>query len=171
MIFLSLSNTSFLFDLFDNSVLAWSLVACGLAQLSKLIFEYLNNQKWRPAVLFETGGMPSSHSALVTGAASGIGVDAGFDSALFALSVTIAFIVMYDASGIRRSAGLIAAQINELPRDNWPSPSTPLLKENLGHSKLQVLIGGLLGPVIVIPGMSFLGSPLHLVEFFGFITG
>ena len=52
---------------FDNGVLAWGLAACGLAQLSKLLIESVVHRRWRPAVLIETGGMPSSHSALVTG--------------------------------------------------------------------------------------------------------
>ena len=51
----------------DNAVLAWGLAACGLAQFSKLLFELIFKQRWRPSVLIETGGMPSSHSALVTG--------------------------------------------------------------------------------------------------------
>ena len=59
-------------ELFDNGVLAWGLFACGLAQLSKLFFEIIQNKKWRLEVLLETGGMPSSHSALVTATAAGI---------------------------------------------------------------------------------------------------
>ncbi len=98
------SDTQFVYIL-DNAVLAWGLAACGLAQLSKLFFELIFNQKWRPSVLIETGGMPSSHSALVTGTAAGVGLQHGFDNPIFALASTIAYIVMYDASGIRRSAG------------------------------------------------------------------
>jgi acid phosphatase family membrane protein YuiD len=60
-------------DLFDNAVLAWGLAACGAAQLSKLVIELAVHRRWRPSVLFETGGMPSSHSALMTGIAAGIG--------------------------------------------------------------------------------------------------
>ena len=54
-------------EFFDNSALTWGLMACGVAQLSKLFLELLLHRRWRPAVLIETGGMPSSHSALVTG--------------------------------------------------------------------------------------------------------
>ena len=84
-------SPSFTIELFDNSVLAWGLIACGLAQVSKLIFELVTNRQWRPSVLFETGGMPSSHSALVTGTASGIGLQLGFDHPTFALAASIAF--------------------------------------------------------------------------------
>ena len=66
--------------------------------------------------MFETGGMPSSHSALITGATSGIGYELGFDSSIFALSVAVALIVMYDASGVRKSAGIQAAEINKLSK-------------------------------------------------------
>ena len=153
-----------LLDLLDNSVLAWALIACGAAQFSKLFVELIFYQKWRPDVLFETGGMPSSHSALVTGAASGVGLEVGFDDPLFAIASTFAFIVMYDASGIRRSAGLIAARVNELPGDNWSSlPESPL-KETLGHSRMEVLIGSLVGPLVALPGIVFLGSPLDLLQ-------
>ena len=50
-------------QLLDNGPLAWGLAACGLAQLSKLLIELVVHRRWRPAVLIETGGMPSSHSA------------------------------------------------------------------------------------------------------------
>ena len=77
------------------------------------------------------GGMPSSHSALITGATSGIGYELGFDSSIFALSVAIALIVMYDASGVRKSAGIQAAEINKLSKKLDPQ-SELLLKETLG---------------------------------------
>ena len=76
------------FSILDNAVLAWGLAACGLAQVSKLLFELIFKQRWRPSVLIETGGMPSSHSALVTGTASGVGLQLGFDDPLFALAST-----------------------------------------------------------------------------------
>ncbi len=149
-------------DLLDNAVLSWALVACGFAQLSKLFVELIKNKRFRIGVLFETGGMPSSHSALVTAAAAGVGLELGFDHSGFALASTIAFIVMYDASGIRRSAGLIASKLNQLPADLFPSELGKDLKENLGHTRLEVLVGSLIGPLIALPGIVFLGSPIHL---------
>jgi len=111
--------------------------------------------------MFETGGMPSSHSALITGAASGVGYELGFDSSIFALSVAVALIVMYDASGVRRSAGIQAAEINKLSKKLDPQ-SELLLKETLGHTKTEVMVGSFLGPLITLPGMFFLGSPLKI---------
>jgi len=151
-------------ELLDNASLAWGLAACGLAQLSKLLIELVVHRRWRPAVLIETGGMPSSHSALVTGTTACLGWTMGFDHPVFALSATIAFIVMYDASGIRRAAGYTAERVNALPDELWPDTFDKPLKESLGHSRLQVLVGSLIGPAVALPGLVYLGSPLHLIS-------
>ncbi|KGG12229.1 MULTISPECIES: divergent PAP2 family protein [Prochlorococcus] len=171
MSFLQTISTSSFSELLDNTSLAWGLAACGVAQVSKLLFELLINNKWRPSVLIETGGMPSSHSALVTGTASGIGLQLGFASPTFALAATVAFIVMYDASGIRRAAGLIATRVNQLSADKFTKSIEIPLKESLGHTRLEVLVGSLLGPCIALPGIVFIGSPLHLIHSFGSIIG
>ena len=155
----------------DNAVLAWGLAACGLAQFSKLLFELIFKQRWRPSVLIETGGMPSSHSALVTGTAAGVGLQLGFDDPVFALASTIAFIVMYDASGIRRSAGLTAAKVNQILKDNSNELSSEAtLKESLGHTKIEVLVGSILGPIVALPGIFYLGSPLHILQMIGLVS-
>lgn len=151
----------------DNAVLAWGLAACGLAQLSKLFIELLLHRRWRPAVLIETGGMPSSHSALVTGTAAAIAWEQGLDSPLFALAATIAFVVMYDASGVRRSAGRIAERVNGLPQ----AEGLPQLKTSLGHSRLEVLVGSLMGPLIALLGEALVGSPLQLAQQLGWFGG
>jgi len=164
------SEPQFIFIL-DNAVLAWGLAACGIAQVSKLLFELIFKQRWRPSVLIETGGMPSSHSALVTGTAAGVGLQLGFDDPMFALASTIAFIVMYDASGIRRSAGLTAAKVNQMSKVNTiESSAENALKESLGHTKIEVLVGSLLGPTIALPGILFIGSPLHLLQMIGLVS-
>ncbi len=155
----------------DNAVLAWGLAACGFAQFSKLVFELIFKKKWRPSVLIETGGMPSSHSALVTGTASGVGLQLGFNDPVFALAATIAFIVMYDASGIRRSAGLTAAKVNQISKDNSNELfSETTLKESLGHTKIEVLVGSFLGPIVALPGISFIGSPFHILQMMGLFS-
>ena len=165
------SEPQFIYIL-DNAVLAWGLAACGIAQISKLFFELIFKKSWRPSVLFETGGMPSSHSALVTGTAAGIGLQLGFNDPIFALASTIAFIVMYDASGIRRSAGLTAAKVNQILKTNANELSPEAtLKESLGHTKKEVLVGSLLGPTVALPGIVFIGSPLHLLEMIGLVSG
>jgi len=124
------------------------------------------HRRWRPAVLTETGGMPSSHSALVTGTAACIGWTLGFNHPLFALAAMVAFVVMYDASGIRLAAGFTAERVNALPDELWTESQIKPLKESLGHSRLQVLVGSLIGPLIALPGLEFLGSPLQVVALF-----
>jgi acid phosphatase family membrane protein YuiD len=157
--------------LFDNGVMAWGLAACGAAQLSKLLIELAVHRRWRPAVLVETGGMPSSHSALMTGTAAGIGWQSGFADPLFALAAALCFVVLYDASGVRRAAGRISERVNALPPGLWqpqPAPESapvPLLplKENLGHTKLEVLVGSVMGPAVALPGLVLIGSPIDLL--------
>ena len=167
---ISAPPASMLLGLLDNKALTWGLIACGFAQLSKLLFELLKYGKFRPSVLFETGGMPSSHSALVSGTASGVGLELGFDDPVFALAVTIAFIVMYDASGIRRAAGLTASKVNKLTENNDSLLSEPL-KENLGHTRTEVVVGSLLGPIVAMPGIVYIGSPLDLFHLINLALG
>jgi acid phosphatase family membrane protein YuiD len=102
-----------LVGVFDNGVLWWGLAACGVAQLSKLVIELVVHRRWNPRVLVETGGMPSSHSALLTGTTAALGWVQGFEGPLFALAAVLCFVVLYDASGVRRAAGLTAARVNE----------------------------------------------------------
>ena len=159
-------------DLADNSVLWWGLAACGAAQLSKLFVELVQHRRWRPAVLVETGGMPSSHSALMTGTSAAIGWSEGFQSPLFALAAALSFIVLYDASGVRRAAGLMAQRVNGLPDGLWEAhpegePTLRPLTENLGHTRAEVLVGSVLGPAVALPGLALVGSPLHLAHLWG----
>ncbi|BEV36552.1 divergent PAP2 family protein [Synechococcus sp. M16CYN] len=154
-------------ELLDNSSLTWGLVACGAAQFAKFIVELVVHRRWQPAALVKSGGMPSSHSALVTGTAACIGWTLGFDHPFFALASLMAFVVMYDASGIRRAAGFTAARVNALPSESWAEPFEKPLKESLGHSRLQVLMGSLMGPAVALPGLVLVGSPLHLVAVIG----
>ena len=148
---------------FDNSVLFWSLLSCLMAQFFKIIFNFFTTGKIRFGIMFETGGMPSSHSALITGATSGIGFQIGLDSSIFALAVAVSLIIMYDASGVRKSAGIQAAEINKLSKKLDPKSQIDL-KETLGHTKFEVIIGSLLGPLITLPGIVFIGSPLNIID-------
>jgi acid phosphatase family membrane protein YuiD len=170
------ADPDFLQAFFSNGVLAWGLAACGLAQVSKLVIELVVHRRWRPAVLVETGGMPSSHSALLTGTTAGIGWQLGFDNPLFALAATMCFVVLYDASGVRRAAGITAARVNGLPDGLWdakgegPAVLKPL-KENLGHTRLEVFVGSVIGPAVALPGLVLVGSPLELAHHFGLLLG
>ena len=148
---------------FDNSVLFWSLLSCLIAQFFKIIFNFFSTGKIKFGIMFETGGMPSSHSALITGTTSGIGFQLGFDNPIFALAIAVSLIVMYDASGVRKAAGVHAAEINKLSKKIDPKSQLDL-KENLGHTKLQVIVGSFLGPLITLLGIVFIGSPLNILD-------
>mgnify|MGYP005747419681 FL=1 len=148
-------------EIFNNQILFWSLIGCITAQLLKIIFNLVLNKELKFGIIFETGGMPSSHSALITGVTSGLGWDLGFNSSIFALSVCISLIIMYDASGIRRSAGLQATQINKISKE-LNDTNLVHLKETLGHTKTEVIVGAIIGPLVVLPGIVFLGSPQNI---------
>ena len=139
-------------QLFSNEVLFASLTAWGLAQALKVPIEYLLTHKMNWSLLFRAGGMPSSHSALVSSVAVSIGLNVGFDSPLFALSLVIAMVVSYDASGVRRQAGLHAEKINYIINEllKGHPVSDDKLKEVLGHTQSQVIAGVFLGVTIAI---------------------
>ena len=90
-------------ELCANRLLWMALLSSLLAQALKLIIRYFESGRIDFRVLVETGGMPSSHAALVTALAAGIGLHDGWNSTLFAVSVVFAFIVMYDAAGVRQA--------------------------------------------------------------------
>ena len=148
-------------ELLKNQLLFWSLVSCVTAQLLKIIFNLFSEGELRLGIVFQTGGMPSSHSALISALSAGIGWELGFDNPAFALSVGISLIVMYDASGIRRSAGMQAIEINKISRELDKNKEI-FLKESLGHTKLEVVVGSFLGPLITLPGIVYLGSPYEI---------
>jgi len=135
---------------FQNKALIAGLIAWALAQVIKIPLDYFRTRRWNWALLFTTGGMPSSHSALMTGTTHGIGLYYGFDSPVFAIAVAITMIVVYDAAGVRRQAGIHAQRINvlfdELLRGHMLNEKD--LREVLGHTPLEVAGGMLLGLII-----------------------
>ncbi len=131
-------------EILDNQVLLIALCSSLTAQLLKLFIELAQFRKIRFKVLFETGGMPSSHSALVSALAVGIGRTQGWDTPQFAIATVFAFIVMYDAAGIRRAAGKQAKVLNQIMVEVFEEEQDPL-KELLGHTPAQVVAGSILG--------------------------
>ena len=118
-------------------------------QLFKLLYDLVKTKKFNFKRILGAGGMPSSHSAVVTSLATLIGKYEGVDSAIFALSFIVAFVVMYDACGVRRAAGKQAALLNKLvetPGLTGLQVSEKLV-EVLGHTPFQVLVGALIGLV------------------------
>lgn len=126
-----------------------AVVATVAAQLIKLLLAAATERRFAPERLLETGGMPSSHSASVAALATALGVTEGVTSPVFAVAMVLAGIVMYDATGIRRAAGMQAQLINDLVEelghlfDEGFQPDA--LQTLLGHTYPQVLVGALLG--------------------------
>lgn len=135
---------------FENKVLIAGLTAWALAQIIKIPLDYLRTRRWNWALLFTTGGMPSSHSSLMTATTHAIGLYYGFAHPLFAMAIAITMIVVYDAANVRRQAGIHAQRINvifdELLRGHPINERD--LREVLGHTPLEVVGGILLGLVI-----------------------
>lgn len=137
-------------ELLQNKALIAGLIGWALAQIIKIPLDYFRTRRWNWALLFTTGGMPSSHSALMTGTVFAIGLYYGFDNPLFALGIAITMIVTYDAANVRRQAGIHAQRINiifeELLRGHPINEKD--LREVLGHTPLEVFGGILLGLVV-----------------------
>ncbi len=118
-------------------------------QLFKLIYDLWTTKKFNFKRIMGAGGMPSSHSAVVVGLATLIGRYEGVGSPIFALSFILAFVVMYDACGIRRAAGKQATLLNKLietPNLTGVQVSEKLV-EVLGHTPIEVFVGALIGVI------------------------
>ncbi len=139
-------------DLFYNPSFVAGMLGWFVASLLKLPTEYLTTKKLNWKVFFSTGGMPSSHSALMVATTLTIGLFEGFNTALFALAVAITTIVLYDAAGVRRQAGIHAQRLNLILTEIFHGEpiSNEHLKEVLGHSPLEVAAGSLLGIFIAV---------------------
>jgi len=136
-----------LIELATNRMLIAGLIGWSLAQIIKVPLEFVHTHKWNWSLLFRAGGMPSSHSALVSGISLATGLYEGMNTAIFALSVAVAMVVIYDATGIRRQAGKHAEMINAMIDDL--ASGHPLKEENLrevlGHTPIEAMGGMLLG--------------------------
>lgn len=119
-------------------------------QLFKVIYDLVTTKKFNFKRIMGAGGMPSSHSAVVMGLATLIGKYEGVDSPIFALAFIVAFVVMYDACGVRRAAGKQAALLNKLVETPGLTSVqvSERLVEVLGHTPVQVFVGALIGIIV-----------------------
>jgi acid phosphatase family membrane protein YuiD len=146
-------------SIFHNKILLVALIACFSAQGLKVIVELIRHRKINFRFLMSTGGMPSAHSALVGALATGVGLTLGWSSPDFAIASLFAVIVMYDAAGVRQAAGKQARILNQL-LDEFLQEGHHLneerLKELLGHTPFQVLVGlawGVSVSVLALPAL------------------
>jgi uncharacterized protein len=150
-------------DLFLNFSLWSSIAAIFFAQFIKVPIQYIATRKFDWSLLTSTGGMPSSHSAAVTALSTGVALEAGLNSTIFAVSAVFAIITMFDATGVRRQAGEQAIVLNQLVADfqkfvdeakGWQDKPEQVkrkeLKELLGHKPIEVFFGGLTGIILTL---------------------
>ncbi|KAL0421530.1 UNVERIFIED_CONTAM: putative membrane protein YuiD [Sesamum latifolium] len=146
---------------FWNYPLISALFAFAIAQASKFLNSWYKENHWDLKQLTGSGGMPSSHSATVTALTVAVGLQEGFGGSLFATALILACVVMYDATGVRLHAGRQAEVLNqilfELPAEHPLAESRPL-RELLGHTPTQVVVGALLG-LITATIIRLIGGP------------
>lgn len=144
-------------QILTNHVLLVSVLACFAAQGLKVIVELIRNRKVNLKFLFTAGGMPSAHSALVGALATGVGLTKGWSSPDFATASLFAVIVMYDAAGVRQAAGKQARILNQILDEffqDGQQVNEERLKELIGHTPFQVVVGLALGigfTLLVLP--------------------
>ena len=141
------------FDFFTNPVGVSTMLGWFLGQLLKVPIEYLRHKRWNWTLLLSAGGMPSSHSSLMTAVTTSIGLNAGWDSPIFALALAITGIVVYDATGVRRQAGFHAERINQIAREllhlkRLEESQISYLREIIGHTPGEAVAGVFLGALI-----------------------
>ena len=141
-----------LIKIFENKVLMIPLMVLLITQVFKTIYFSIKNRKIDLFTLITTGGLPSSHSALVSSLSTVVAKVNGITSTEFAITVILTMIVMYDASGIRKAAGEHAKILNEMleEKEYYSSKEYKKLKELLGHTKLEVFVGFLTGIILTI---------------------
>ncbi len=134
-------------NLLQNYMLICAFTAYFLAQATKIIVILYKEKRLDLSLLFASGGMPSSHASTVTALSVSCARIYGLASSAFAITFVLAAVVMYDATGVRRAAGEHAKILNQLRLEHG-SRRHELLKELIGHTPLQVIVGSLLGFVV-----------------------
>ena len=133
-----------------NKYLYIPLIVWFCIQSFKVVYDLVTTQKLNFKRIMGAGGMPSSHSAVVTTLAAMIGKNEGLDTPIFAMSVIFALVVMYDAAGVRRAAGKQAHLLNRIVET--PGLSSVQVQERLvevlGHTPLQVIVGAFIGILV-----------------------
>ena len=139
-------------EIITNKVLIIPICSWVIAQVMKVIIILIRKKQLDLRFLVGSGGMPSAHSAFVTALAASVALIEGLGSVAFGISAIFAFIVIYDAAGVRRSVGQQSVILNRIMREfRDRRPVTELghdLREFIGHTQLQVIIGVLIGIVV-----------------------
>ncbi|KAH0733629.1 hypothetical protein KY285_002290 [Solanum tuberosum] len=133
-----------------NPTFVSGFIAWFVAQSMKVFLNFCVERKWDFRIMFASGGMPSSHSALCTALTTSVAICHGVADSLFPVCLGFTLIVMYDAIGVRRHAGMQAEVLNLIVEDLFQGHpiSQRKLKELLGHTPSQVFAGALLGIMV-----------------------
>lgn len=142
-------------DLFGNTILMSASLGWLIAQVLKTIIHMILNKEFVAERLVGSGGMPSCHSATVCALATSSLYEHGAGSSEFAISLILAIIVMYDAMGVRRETGIQAEVLNDILKIFEDMGRSEIsahdkLKEFVGHTPLQVIVGAILGVIIAL---------------------
>jgi len=142
----------FMYSWIVNFPMMVALIALLLAQTVKIIYYGFKEGKINFSHFFETGGMPSSHSAMVCGLTVAIGLTMGWRSPVFAVAFIFSLVVMYDAMGVRRAASEQANILNKLVAEVYSEGNVEIekLKEKIGHFPGEVFAGALLGVAVSV---------------------
>lgn len=137
-------------EIFANPVFMAAVWAWAVAQTLKVFIYAVRDRRFNLRYLTTMGGMPSSHSASVAGLATAVGLREGLRSTAFAIALAFAFVVMYDAAGVRRAAMTQARILNQIIDELFQGHpiSETRLRELLGHTPFEVLVGAILGVII-----------------------
>lgn len=141
---------TFITELFKNDVFNASLTSWFIAQAMKVVLTLLTKKKFDLYRFVGSGGMPSSHSSMVMGLSTAVGLKAGWDSTSYGIALVFALIIMYDAAGVRRAVGKQAIILNKILEDKHKHRpiKDKRLKELVGHTPVEVFAGALLGIVV-----------------------
>jgi len=134
-------------DLIGNKVLIISACTWGITQILKVLIILIQERRLAWNYFTTSGGMPSSHSATVCALCTSIAMIEGTGSVFFSIATVLAIIVMYDAAGIRQSVGQQSVIINRIVKSHKYDVEREL-RELIGHTPIQVIVGGILGILI-----------------------
>ena len=154
---------NFLQGIVENNFLIVAFFSWFIAQSMKVIHTLIRDRTFNLSRFVGSGGMPSSHSSFVMGLSTSIGLQHGWDSAIFAVSIVFSLVVMYDAAGVRRAVGKQAIIVNKMIDDlqsqrktrkekgakrDHPPITEKRLKELIGHTPVEVFAGAILGIIV-----------------------
>ncbi len=143
-----------IWGILNNKILLVGIVSWFAAQGYKVLTTFIKERRFDFERIMGSGGMPSSHTSSIVAVTFAIGETVGYDNPMFALAILVSFIVMYDAANVRMAAGKQAKVLNklvkELSEDFTQISHNEELRELLGHTYLEVLVGAVLGALIGI---------------------